>query len=61
MRFEHETLAQRVVFAPGEAASAVRAQVDRLDAHRVLLIGRTVLEGLPNVRVHDEVVMHVPV
>jgi hypothetical protein len=47
MKFEHETLAQRVVFAPGEAAAAVREEVTRLDAHRVLAIGRTVFEGLP--------------
>ena len=61
MKFEHETLAQRVVFAPGEAAAAVREEVARQGAHRVLMIGRTVLDGLPNVRLHDEVVMHVPV
>ena len=69
LRFEHETLGQRVRFAPGGAAAAVREEVERLGATRVMTIaapGRATLAerltaGLPVVLVHDEVVMHVPV
>ncbi|WP_028474574.1 maleylacetate reductase [Nocardioides alkalitolerans] len=68
-RFEHETLGQRVVFAPGAAATALAAEVERLGAARVMVLAsaaearlaREVTDGLPVVHVHDEVVMHVPV
>lgn len=73
MRFVHETLPQRVAFAPGEAPAAVAAEMEQLGAATVLLIASereaaladpiaAGLEagGLTVVR-HDEVVMHVPV
>lgn len=69
MRFVHDTLAQRVRFAPGDAAGALAAEVDELGAARVMVVAggsstttaRSVAGGLPVVRWHDEVVMHVPV
>ncbi|WP_437023874.1 maleylacetate reductase [Streptomyces sp. enrichment culture] len=69
MRFEHENLTQRVVFASGEAAARVRAEVERLGASRVMVIASAaeaglaaaVSAGLPVVLRWDEVVMHVPV
>ncbi|MGW1024799.1 maleylacetate reductase [Streptomyces sp. NPDC002577] len=69
MRFEHETLAQRVCFAPGEASAVVRTEVERLGGSRVMVIAAAteadlaekVTSGLPVVLRHDEVVMHVPV
>ncbi|MFD2686653.1 maleylacetate reductase [Streptomyces phyllanthi] len=69
MRFEHESLAQRVRFASGEAAALVRAEVERLGASRVMVIAaaaeaelaQTVTAGLPVVLRWDEVVMHVPI
>ncbi|MEU3936543.1 maleylacetate reductase [Streptomyces sp. NPDC029044] len=69
MRFEHENLTQRVVFASGEAAARVRAEVERLGASRVMVIAaaaeaelaKAVTADLPVVLRWDEVVMHVPV
>ncbi|WP_232234461.1 maleylacetate reductase [Actinoplanes sp. N902-109] len=64
MRFQHETLGQRIVFAPGGAGEAVAQEVARLGATRVMTIGTragTLTAGLPVVHRHDEVVMHVPV
>ncbi len=69
LRFEHESLTQRVCFASGGAAALVRAEVERLGASRVMVIAapaeaepaRTVTAGLPVVLRWDEVVMHVPV
>jgi alcohol dehydrogenase class IV len=69
MRFAHETLPQRVVFASGEAAAAVATEVERLGARRVMLIAGpaeaalagSVAGSVPVVLRHDEVVMHVPV
>ncbi|MEV0224722.1 maleylacetate reductase [Streptomyces sp. NPDC050704] len=69
MRFEHETLAQRVCFAPGEASATVRAEVERLGGARVMVIAAAsaadlaerVTVHVPVVLRHDEVVMHVPV
>lgn len=69
LRFEHETLGQRVVFAPGGAAEAVAAEVERLGATRAMVIagrGEATLAAritglVPVAHVHDEVVMHVPV
>ncbi|MEV6490811.1 maleylacetate reductase [Actinoplanes sp. NPDC051633] len=56
MRFVHETLCQRVVFAPGSAAEAVH---DEVGSSRVMLIGTRL--DVPAVLRWDEVVMHVPV
>jgi maleylacetate reductase len=69
VRFEHESLAQRVRFASGEAASGVAAEVSRLGASSVMLIASTSMQQLASrlteacaVRLrYDEVVMHVPV
>lgn len=69
MRFTHETLPQRVVFAPGDAPAAVVDEVARLDARRVMVIAApaeaeladTVSAGIPVAVQHNEVVMHVPV
>lgn len=69
MRFTHETLPQRVVFARGDAAAALAAEVAVLGAARVMLIASAreaalvapITAALPVVLHHDEVVMHVPV
>ncbi|CAL9408525.1 Maleylacetate reductase [Streptomyces sp. enrichment culture] len=69
MRFTHETLGQRVVFASGEAPAAVAAEVAALGSARVMLIAAPaeapladrVGADLPVAVRHDEVVMHVPV
>lgn len=69
MRFTHETLPQRVVFARGDAAAALAAEVAALGAARVMLIASAreaalvapITAALPVVLHHDEVVMHVPV
>jgi alcohol dehydrogenase class IV len=69
VRFSHESLPQRVVFASGEAPAAVAAEVERLGVRRVMVIAAPaeapladrVAAGLPVVLRHDEVVMHVPV
>lgn len=69
MRFAHETLPQRVIFAAGEARSAVATEIERLGAGRVMLIAspaetvlaESVVDALPVALRHDEVVMHVPV
>ncbi|WP_300643687.1 maleylacetate reductase [Nocardioides sp.] len=68
MRFVHETLPQRVVFAAGDAAAATAAEVAVLGASRAMLIaGKAeaaladeVGAGLSVAVRHDEVVMHVP-
>ncbi|MFE9651030.1 maleylacetate reductase [Streptomyces sp. NPDC006365] len=69
MRFIHETLPQRVVFAPGAAPAAVAAEVAALKARKVMLVAAPaeaaladrVSADLPVAVRHDEVVMHVPV
>lgn len=69
MRFAHETLPQRVVFCPGDAAAAVAGEVARLRAQRVMVIAApaessladAVSAGIPVAVRHSEVVMHVPV
>ncbi|WP_425826032.1 maleylacetate reductase [Streptomyces fractus] len=69
MKFVHETPAQRVVFAPGEAVRAVVDEVARLGSKRVLIVAgpsaapltTALTERLTGARVHDEVVEHVPV
>ncbi len=69
LRFSHETLPQRLVFATGDAARAVADEVGRLGAERVMLIASDreaaladpIAKALPVVLRHEEVVMHVPV
>ncbi|NGO09902.1 maleylacetate reductase [Streptomyces sp. HC44] len=69
MRFTHETLPQRVVFAAGESPAAVAAEVEALGGSRVMLIASDrekeladpIAKEIPVVLRHDEVVMHVPV
>ncbi|MGD9958394.1 maleylacetate reductase [Nocardioides sp.] len=69
MHFVHESLPQRVRFAPGDAARGVEAEIDRLRASRVMVIAAEaeaaladrVTSGLPTVLRHADVVMHVPV
>ena len=69
LRFEHESFAQRVVFAAGEAAAKVAQEVMRLGATSVMLIAskseadlaRRVSRGIPVTLRFDDVVMHVPV
>jgi alcohol dehydrogenase class IV len=69
MRFTHETLPQRVVFATGGAAAAVAAELDTLRAARVMVIASerqeevvdAIASAVPVVVRHDEVVRHVPV
>ncbi|BCB89657.1 maleylacetate reductase [Phytohabitans suffuscus] len=68
MRFVHDSLAQRVRFAAGEAATQLADGVRRLDRSRVMVIcaeaeralAERVVGALPVVVWHDEVVMHVP-
>ncbi|MER5428999.1 maleylacetate reductase [Streptomyces sp. NPDC002588] len=68
MRFEHESLPQRVRFASGEAAAMLGAEVERLGAARVMVIAapaeaelaRQVTGELPVVLRWSEVAMHVP-
>ncbi|MFI6302883.1 maleylacetate reductase [Amycolatopsis thailandensis] len=69
MRFVHATLPQRIRFASGAAAAGVRAEVERLDARRVMVIAADaervladeIVADLPVALRHDEVLMHVPV
>lgn len=68
MRFDHETLGQRVRFASREANTSLAAEVELLGARRVMVIAsreerqlaEQVTAGLPVAVVHDEVAMHVP-
>jgi len=68
VQFEHETHAQRVVFARGGAAAALRREVDRLGGRRVMVIAGEataaiaghISAGLPVAVQHHEVAMHVP-
>ncbi|MDX8032015.1 maleylacetate reductase [Lentzea sp. BCCO 10_0856] len=39
MKFEHTTLGQRVLFGTGEAVASLAAEVERLGARRVMLVG----------------------
>jgi maleylacetate reductase len=69
MRFEHETLGQRVRFATGRAADGVAREVETLGAQRIMVIAgpnrvalaEQVTAELPVAVLHDEVVSHVPV
>ncbi|MET0930790.1 MAG: maleylacetate reductase [Aeromicrobium sp.] len=68
MRFDHETLGQRIRFASGGANASLRAEMQLLGVTRAMVIAsaderdlaETVTSGLPVDVVHDEVVMHVP-
>ncbi|MEV0685329.1 maleylacetate reductase [Nocardia sp. NPDC050378] len=69
MHFTHDTLPQRVIFASGQAAAGVEAEVQRLGAGRVMVLAapaeaalaERVTAAIPVALAHDEVVMHVPV
>lgn len=65
LRFTHESLPQRVVFASDEAAYRLADEVTRLQGSRVMAIGaeraRPVLSKIPVAVHHIEVMMHVPV
>ena len=67
LRFEHETLAQRVRFAAGGATEALAEEVGRLGGERVMAIvtsrerTASVLAALPVAVLHTDVVRHVPV
>ena len=69
MRFVHENLPQRVCFGSGEAAANLAAEIENLQATRVMLIAakeeKEIADGIttdiPVVLRHDDVVMHVPV
>jgi maleylacetate reductase len=69
MNFVHETLGQRVRFGSGMAAELLAAEVEDLEAERVMVIAAPaeqelaarLVAQLPVARNHDEVVMHVPV
>ncbi|MEU1555139.1 maleylacetate reductase [Streptomyces scabiei] len=69
MKFTHETLPQRVVFAAGESSAAVAAEVEALGGSKVMLIASDrekeladpIAKEIPVVLRHEEVVMHVPV
>jgi maleylacetate reductase len=67
--FEHQSYTQRVVFGAGAARTQLASEVDRLGAHRVLLVAAPsareqaaeLTAGLPMAGAVDEVRMHVPV
>lgn len=67
--FEHVQKPQRVIFDTGGVRARVAAEVQRLDAERVMLIATDTPPGvaddiardLPVVLHHDDVAMHVPV
>ncbi|MGW2521587.1 maleylacetate reductase [Streptomyces sp. NPDC001617] len=69
MKFTHETLPQRVVFAAGESPAAVATEVEALGGSKVMLIASDrekeladpIAKEIPVVLRHEEVVMHVPV
>jgi maleylacetate reductase len=66
--FVHETLAQRVRFGSGRAPEGLVAEVERLDATKVMVIAsarsmdlaRSITADLPVAHLHEDVVMHVP-
>lgn len=68
MRFDHDSLPQRVRFASGGAAESLAAEVEELGASRVMVIAGDYEKGLaeriagdlPVALWHHEVVMHVP-
>jgi maleylacetate reductase len=68
MRFEHETLGQRVLFAAGGAAGNLAAEVARRGARKVMVIAskresaaaEAVIAGVDVALHYDETVQHVP-
>lgn len=69
LEFSHVTLGQRVLFGAGQAASHLAAEVERLDAQRVMVIAAVpeaeiaaqVTEQINVALRYDDVVMHVPI
>jgi maleylacetate reductase len=69
VRFDHDTLPQRVRFASGAAADNLATEIKSLGVSRVMVIAagaereqaQQITAGLPVVYRHHEVVMHVPV
>ena len=69
MRFDHQTLPQRVRFASGAAAENLREALTDLGARRLMVIAsrgqrvtaESILAGAPVAHWCEEVVMHVPV
>jgi maleylacetate reductase len=69
MRFDHQTLPQRVRFASAAAAENLSDAVTQLGAQRVMVIAsrrervtaEAILAGVPVTHWFEEVVMHVPV
>src|SRR5262245_30275739 len=69
MRFEHDTLAQRVRFASGAAEESLAAEIAALGVSRVMVIAaaeerelaQRIAAGLPVAHWHHEVALHVPV
>ena len=69
MQFVHDTLPQRVCFESGQAAAALRREVDELGAERVMVISSgsqnelaaEITAELPVALRYDDVVMHVPI
>lgn len=68
MRFVHDNLPQRVCFGSGEAATHLATEIENLKATRVMVIAAKeeqeladgIVQDLPVVLRHDDVVMHVP-
>lgn len=69
MRFVHDTFAQRVLFATGEAAENLKAATEQLRVGNLMVIAaeaeqelaQRITGGLPVAVHYDEVSMHVPV
>ena len=69
MRFDHQTLPQRVRFASAAAAENLKDALTELGARRVMVIAsrgqrvtaEAILAGVPVAHWCEEVVMHVPV
>lgn len=69
LNFNHDTLAQRVLFGTGKAAENLAAEAARLGAERIMLIAAerdagidgTVASGIEVALHHSDVVMHVPI
>lgn len=64
MEFDHQTLGQRVLFGSGKAAANVAAEVERLGARAVMVIGQRaeqVTAGIDVAVRHEDIAQHVPV
>lgn len=69
LKFDHETLGQRVLFGSGEAAQNLAAEISRLDAKNIMVVaGEFELPMAQKVAAdidvkvwHSNVVMHVPI